>query len=196
VTKEQRSAAKAINFGVAYGIGANALSESAGISFAEARDFIDKYFLTFPKVSEFIENTKELAHSQGYIETIFGRRRYLPELKSHIPYLRAAGERMAVNAPIQGANADAIKLAMIELHKLVAERWGLQKDAEVKMLLQVHDELVFEVKHGLEAEAARLIREKMESAIELRVPVKVDVRIGKSWGELENFEDAHEEPNV
>lgn len=193
VTKEQRSAAKAINFGVAYGIGANALSESAGISFAEARDFIDKYFLTFPKVSEYIENTKELAHSQGYIETIFGRRRYLPELKSHIPYLRAAGERMAVNAPIQGANADAIKLAMIELHKLVAARWGLKKDADVKMLLQVHDELVFEVKHGLEAEAARLIKEKMESAISLRVPVKVDVRIGKSWGELENFEDEHEE---
>jgi DNA polymerase-1 len=195
VTKTQRSAAKAINFGVAYGIGANALSESAGISRDEARAFIEKYFVTFKKVGEYLENTKALAYAQGYIETMFGRRRYLPELKSQIPYLRAAGERMAVNAPIQGANADAIKLAMIELHKLVAERWGLQKDADVKMLLQVHDELVFEVKRGLGDEIAKLLKEKMEGTIKLRVPVKVDVRIGKSWGELEKFEDEHEDVN-
>ena len=193
VTKTQRSAAKAINFGVAYGIGANALSESAGISRDEARAFIDKYFLTFAKVGEYLENTKALAYSQGYIETLYGRRRYLPELKSQIPYLRAAGERMAVNAPIQGTNADAIKLAMIELHKLVAERWGLQKDADVKMLLQVHDELVFEVKRGLGNEIAKLLKEKMTDAIKLRVPVKVDVRVGRSWGELENVEDEHED---
>jgi DNA polymerase-1 len=102
---------------------------------------------------------------------------------------------MAVNAPIHGANADAIKLAMIELHHLVAARWGLQPDAEVKMLLQVHDELVFEVKRGLGNEIAKLLKEKMEGTIKLRVPVKVDVRIGKSWGELENFEDEHEEVN-
>jgi DNA polymerase-1 len=196
VTKTQRSAAKAINFGVAYGIGANALSESAGISRDEARAFIDKYFLTFAKVGEYLENTKALSYSQGYIETLFGRRRYLPELKSQIPYLRAAGERMAVNAPIQGTNADAIKLAMIELHKFVAERWGLQKDADVKMLLQVHDELVFEVKRGLGNEIAKLLKEKMTDAIKLRVPVKVDVRVGRSWGELENAEDEHEETNI
>ena len=189
VTKTQRSAAKAINFGVAYGIGANALSESAGISREEARAFIEKYFLTFTKVGEYLENTKALAYSQGYIETMFGRRRYLPELKSQIPYLRAAGERMAVNAPIQGANADAIKLAMIELHHFVAVRWGLETDADVKMLLQVHDELVFEVKAGLGNEIAKLLKEKMEGTIELRVPVRVDVRVGKSWGELEKFED-------
>jgi DNA polymerase-1 len=127
------------------------------------------------------------------VETLFGRRRYLPELKSHIPYLRAAGERMAVNAPIQGTNADAIKLAMIELHHLVASRWGLHQDADVKMLLQVHDELVFEVKAGLGSEIGKLLKEKMEGTIQLRVPVKVDVRIGKSWGELEKFEDEHEE---
>jgi DNA polymerase-1 len=196
VTKTQRSAAKAINFGIAYGMGANALAESAGISRDEARAFIDKYFLTFAKVGEYLENTKALAYSQGYIETLYGRRRYLPELKSHIPYLRAAGERMAVNAPIQGANADAIKLAMIELHKLVAERWGLDKAADVKMLLQVHDELVFEVKRGLGAEIAALLKEKMTDAIKLRVPVKVDVRVGRSWGELENFEEEHDEPNI
>ena len=196
VTKTQRSAAKAINFGVAYGIGANALSESAGISRDEARAFIDKYFLTFAKVGEYLENTKALAYSQGYIETLYGRRRYLPELRSQIPYLRAAGERMAVNAPIQGTNADAIKLAMIELHKFVAERWGLQKDADVKMLLQVHDELVFEVKRGLGSEIAKLLKEKMEGTIKLRVPVKVDVRVGRSWGELENVEDEHDEPNI
>jgi len=193
VTKTQRSAAKAINFGVAYGIGANALAESAGISRDEARAFIEKYFVTFKKVGEYLENTKALAYSQGYIETMFGRRRYLPELKSQIPYLRAAGERMAVNAPIQGANADAIKLAMIELHKFVAERWGLSKEADVKMLLQVHDELVFEVKRGLGAEIAKLLKEKMTDAIKLRVPVKVDVRVGRSWGELENVEDEHED---
>ncbi len=196
VTKTQRSAAKAINFGVAYGIGANALSESAGISRDEARAFIDKYFLTFAKVGEYLENTKALAYSQGYIETLFGRRRYLPELKSQIPYLRAAGERMAVNAPIQGTNADAIKLAMIELHKFVAERWGLQSDADVKMLLQVHDELVFEVKRGLGVEIAKLLKEKMTDAIKLRVPVKVDVRVGRSWGELENVEEEHDGPNI
>lgn len=193
VTKEQRSAAKAINFGVAYGIGANALSESAGISRDEARAFIEKYFLTFKKVGDFLENTKALAYRQGYVETIFGRRRYLPELRSNIPYLRAAGERMAVNAPIQGSNADAIKLAMIDLHAYVAERYGLDREADVKMLLQVHDELVFEAKTGLAEAIAPVIKQKMESAITLRVPVIVDVRVGKSWGELEKFEDEHED---
>ncbi len=196
VTKEQRSAAKAINFGIAYGMGENALAESAGIPRTEARAFIEKYFLTFPKVREYLDNTKTLAYAQGYIETIFGRRRYLPELKSNIPYLRAAGERMAVNAPIQGTNADAIKLAMIELNKIIAERWGLQPDAGAKMILQVHDELVFEVKHGMAAIILPLIREKMESAIKLRVPVKVDIRVGRSWGELENAEEKHDEPNI
>jgi DNA polymerase-1 len=196
VTKEQRSAAKAINFGIAYGMGENALAESAGIPRHEARAFIDKYFLTFPKVGEWLENTKALAYAQGYVETLFGRRRYLPELKSHIPYLRAAGERMAINAPIQGTNADAIKLAMVELHKILAERFGLQTDADAKMILQVHDELVFEVKKGLAKILLPIIREKMEGAIQLRVPVKVDIRVGKSWGELENIEEEHEEPNI
>jgi DNA polymerase I len=196
VTKEQRSAAKAINFGIAYGMGENALAESAGIPRHEARAFIEKYFLTFPKVREYLDNAKELAYAQGYVETIFGRRRYLPELRSNIPYLRAAGERMAVNAPIQGTNADAIKLAMIELNKIIAERWGLHADASVKMLLQVHDELVFEVKKGFASAIVPIIREKMEGAIKLRVPVKVDIRIGRSWGELENVEDEHDEPNI
>jgi DNA polymerase I len=196
VTKAQRSAAKAVNFGVAYGIGANALAESSGVSKEEARAFIEKYFLTFSKVSEYLENAKALAHSQGYVETLFGRRRYLPELMSNIPYLRAAGERMAVNAPIQGTNADAIKLAMVDLHNFIAERWGLHPDAGVKMLLQVHDELVFEVKRGLADELVPIIKSKMESAIALRVPVVVDVRTGKSWGELEKFEDEHDELDI
>jgi DNA polymerase I len=185
VTKEQRSAAKAVNFGIAYGVGANALAENAGITRDEARAFIEKYFLTFGRVGDFLERVKEDARRLGYTETLFGRRRYLPELKSHIPYLRAAGERMAINAPIQGTNADAIKLAMIELHAYLADRFGLGPDAEAKMLLQVHDELVFEAKHGLEHELAGVIKEKMEKAITLSVPVVVDVRIGKSWGELE-----------
>ncbi len=188
VTKEQRSAAKAVNFGIAYGIGPNALSENAGISREEARAFIEKYFLTFGKVREYLDNAKEQACIDGYVSTVFGRRRYIPELKSHIPYLRAAGERMAINAPIQGTNADAIKLAMIDLHHYLAGRFGLGPDAEAKMLLQVHDELVFEVKRGLAKELSAVIKEKMEGAIELRVPVVVDVRIGKSWGELEKFE--------
>ena len=192
VTKEQRSAAKAVNFGVAYGIGANSLAESAGIPREEARAFIEKYFLTFRKVADYIENVKALAHSQGYVETLFGRRRYLPELRSQIPYLRAAGERMAVNAPIQGTNADGIKLAMIDLHSYIAQRFGLGREAEAKMLLQVHDELVFEVRTGLAQELAPIIREKMEEAIKLSVPVVVDVRFGKSWGELEKLEDEHE----
>jgi DNA polymerase-1 len=196
VTKDQRSAAKAINFGIAYGMGENALSESAGIPRHEARAFIEKYFLTFPKVREYLDNAKELAYAQGYVETIFGRRRYLPELRSNIPYLRAAGERMAVNAPIQGTNADAIKLAMIELNKIIAERWGLHPGAQVKMLLQVHDELVFEVKKGTAPAIVPAIREKMEGAVKLRVPVKVDIRIGRSWGELENVEEEHDEPNI
>jgi len=193
VTKEQRYAAKAINFGIAYGMGANALAESAGIPREEARAFIDKYFLTFPKVREYIDNTKELAHAQGYAETLFGRRRYLPELHSNIPYLRAAGERMAVNAPIQGTNADAIKLAMIELHHWIGERYGFGADAQVRMLLQVHDELVFETKKGLAEEVIGVIKEKMEHAVMLRVPVVIDVRIGSSWGELENAAEEHEE---
>jgi DNA polymerase-1 len=187
VTKTQRSAAKAINFGIAYGIGANALAESAGISREEARAFIEKYFLTFKKVGVYLENAKNAAYRQGYVETLFGRKRYLPELKSQIPYLRAAGERMAINAPIQGTNADAIKLAMIELNRVVAERWGLGSAADVKMLIQVHDELVFEAKRELAAGVAALVKETMEAAIKLSVPVKVDLRTGKNWGELETI---------
>jgi len=193
VTKEQRYAAKAINFGIAYGMGANALAESAGIPREEARAFIEKYFLTFGNVREYLTNTKALAAAQGYVETFFGRRRYLPELKSNIPYLRAAGERMAINAPIQGTNADAIKLAMIDLHRWIGEHYGYGSDAPVKMLLQVHDELVFEIEKGLAAKVASTIKKKMEGAISLRVPVVVECRIGRSWGELEKFEDEHED---
>ncbi|NIW79957.1 MAG: DNA polymerase I, partial [Calditrichae bacterium] len=140
VDKDMRRAAKAINFGVIYGQGPHGLAQSADITFMEAKDFIEKYFIAYKDVKEYLDRTKALAHKFGYVETIFGRRRYLPDIKSNIQQVRAAAERMAINMPVQGTAADIMKMAMIRVHQ------GLPKVCKAaKMILQVHDELVFEV---------------------------------------------------
>ena len=182
VTKEMRRAAKEVNFGVLYGMGAYGLSWRAEISPAEAKDFIDKYFSEFSGVKKYIEQNLAFTKKEGYCETLFGRRRYLPELKSSNYQLRAAAERMAINHPVQGTAADLMKMAMIE----VSSKLKIQnsKPGEIKMLLQVHDELVFEVKKGLEKEVGELVKETMENVVKLRVPIRVDVHSGHSWGEI------------
>lgn len=177
VTKEMRRAAKEINFGVLYGMGTYGLSWRAEIPHWQAKDFIKKYFEQFSGVKKYIDQTIEFTRKEGYCETLFGRRRYIPELNSQNFQLRSAAERMAINHPIQGTAADLIKMAMIEVQpKLV----GLS----AKMILQVHDELVFEVKKGQEEKVEKIVKETMENVVKLRVPVKVEVNIGHSWGEM------------
>lgn len=180
VTPEIRQAAKTINFGVTYGMGPRALSLSAGISFDEARQFIAKYFTVYEGVRNFMEETREKARESGYVETLFGRRRYLPEIYSSIPMVRAEAERMAINMPVQGTAADIIKVAMI---KIAA---GLPKiSPTAKMILQVHDELVFEVAATDVKKVASFVKKTMEEAVELKVPLLVEIETGNNWGEME-----------
>lgn len=181
VTPVMRSNAKAINFGIIYGMGPHSLAESIGVSFTEAKDFIARYFSVFKEVKRFLDETRALAHSTGYVETLLGRRRYLPEINSGMPQLRNSAERMAVNAPIQGTAADLIKLAMIEVNNL------LKNKSEIKMLLQVHDELVFEVKEESVKKYSEPIQIIMENVLKLRVPIKVEAEVGDNWGEMKEI---------
>jgi len=178
VTPEMRSAAKAINFGIIYGMGPHSLAESINVSFVEAKEFIARYFSVFKEVKKYLDETRVLAHTTGYVETLLGRRRYLLDINSGMPQLRNAAERMAVNAPIQGTAADLIKLAMIETQQL------LKDDSDIKMLLQVHDELVFEVKEEKVKKYAEMVRKIMEEVLTLRVPVKVEAEAGDNWGDM------------
>ena len=189
VSFEQRRAAKAINFGILYGMGANSLAASAGLSREEASNFIKRYLDVYKGLRAYMEQAKVQARSMGYVETLFGRKRYLPDINSGVPYLKAEAERMAINMPIQGTNADIIKIAMAQLHERIGKDYGFEQDAEVKMLLQVHDELVFEVKEDIAKEVAVWIRGHMTGAAELKVPLDVGVEIGKNWGDLESFEE-------
>ena len=178
VTKEMRRAAKEINFGVLYGMGTYGLSWRAEIPVWQAKQFIEKYFREFNGVKRYIDQTLEFTRKEGYCETLFGRRRYIPELHAQNFQLRSAAERMAINHPIQGTAADLIKMAMIELEKVLPDY------LDVKMILQVHDELVFEVKKGKEKEFGENLKEIMEGVVKLRVPVRVDVIYNNSWGEM------------
>jgi DNA polymerase-1 len=178
VTYEMRSTAKTVNFGLIYGQSAYGLARQLGIGVDEARAFIDRYFERFPGVRGYMDDTLAEAEEKGYVETLLNRRRYFPELadtrSSH--RRRQAAERMAINTPIQGSAADIIKLAMIRLHRRLAEE-GLAG----RMLLQVHDEVVLEVPEDEVASTAEVVREAMEGAITLDVPLKVDVEMGKNW---------------
>jgi DNA polymerase-1 len=176
VTKDMRARAKTINFATIYGQGAHALSQQLKISFAEAKDFIEKYFVRFSKVREYLDSRKAFAREHGYVQTIFNRRRYIPELRDRNFNIRAFGERTAQNSPIQGSAADLIKIAMIKIHHALADQ-----QLDTRMLLQVHDELVFEVPSP-ELEAAQaLVKHQMEHATELSVPLVVDVGVGENW---------------
>lgn len=179
VTSEQRRAAKAINFGILYGQGPHGLAQVAGISYAEAKEFIQKYFEVYAGFLEYIESTKALARKLGYVETLFGRRRPVPEIVSKLPAVRAQAERVAVNMPLQGTAADLIKLAMIHLAKSLPE-----VSAEAKMVLQVHDELVFEVPEADVARVARHVCEVMEGVEKVGVPIVVESKTGKTWGSM------------
>lgn len=170
-----RRTAKAVNFGIAYGQGAFGLAETLGIPRGEASDIIAKYFLRFAKVKQFMEDIVEQAKQQGYVETMFGRRRYLDEFKSKNMNVRKFGERAAINAPIQGSASDLVKLAMIKLHGEIT----------IPMLLQVHDELLFECDKEDAEENIEIIKPIMENVIKMKVPLKVNVGAGHSW------EDAH-----
>ncbi|HSG27704.1 MAG TPA: DNA polymerase I, partial [Candidatus Krumholzibacterium sp.] len=176
VTREMRGAAKTINFGVMYGQGPRALSQQLRIPFEEARDFIEEYFRQYPGIAGFIEGAKESAREKGYAETLLGRRRPLPDISSENGRLRSFAERIAVNTPIQGTAADMIKLAMIAIDSRIREE-GLAS----RMILQVHDELVFDVLPEELEPMKRLVRELMESAVELDVPLKVDMGTGATW---------------
>ncbi|MBI2645314.1 DNA polymerase I [Candidatus Uhrbacteria bacterium] len=188
VTKDMRRAAKEVNFGVIYGMGAQGLSESAGISYGEAQDFIERYFRAYPNVRAFLDETIRFGKKHGYAETLLGRRRYLPELTSHIPYIRAAAERMAINMPVQGSAADYMKLAMIAVFENVIRQMNggideIQKKP-IRMILQVHDELVFEVRGDILEDVIRQLKKEMESVAQLAVPLLVECSSGKNWGEL------------
>lgn len=182
VTNAMRYAAKEVNFGVLYGMGAFGLASRTGIPVAEAQDFIDRYFDVFSGIRTYVDDIKETARKNGYVETLFKRRRYLPEIHSHMPEVRAAAERMAINLPIQGTQADLLKKAMIEVHALI---WPLKDD--IRMILQVHDELVFEIRKEKEIVLARKIKNLMEEVIELAVPVHVDVESGLNWGDMKEL---------
>jgi len=183
VTPEMRRLAKGINFGLSYGQTAYGLAQATGLTQAEAENFIKTYFERFPRVREYIDCTKALATRRGYVETLLGRRRYFPELQegSRAPHnVRQAVERMAINAPIQGTAADIIKIAMIRLHRALQER-GLR----ARMILQVHDELVVEAPDDERLTVSSLMREVMESAFELKAPLKADLKMGQNWEEME-----------
>ncbi|MFZ3274874.1 MAG: DNA polymerase I [Lutibacter sp.] len=176
VTRTQRNDAKAVNFGIIYGQGAFTLADQLNKSRAEAKELIDNYYKTFPKLKEFIAGQMELAREQGYVETILGRRRYLKNINSQNAVVRAGDERNAVNAPIQGSAADIIKIAMINIYKILND--GHYKS---KMLLQVHDELVFDIHHEELAVLKPKIKHEMEHAFTLSVPLIVEMGEGKNW---------------
>jgi DNA polymerase-1 len=191
VTREMRRKAKVINFGILYGMGVNALRGNLGegTSREEAQEFLNAYFNTFTVLSEYLEETKEYARKNGYTETLFGRRRHFPGIHSSAPFIRASAERMAINAPVQGTAADLMRIAMIDVHNYLQKD---KKGEDVRMLLQVHDELVFEVKkEKLEVERKKLaaiMEAVMHEKENLGVPIAVGVSVGKNWGELEAIE--------
>jgi DNA polymerase-1 len=176
VTSEMRARAKTINFATIYGQGAHALSRQLKIEHAEARTFIARYFERFSGIRRYLDGMVEFAREHGYVQTIFGRRRYIPELRERNFNIRAFGERTAANSPIQGSAADLIKIAMIKIHSLIRER-----ELQARMLLQVHDELVFESPSDELESLKTLVRDQMENATKLSVPLVVDVGVGKNW---------------
>jgi DNA polymerase-1 len=178
VTSNQRRSAKAINFGLIYGMGAQKLGKDIGVDTKTAKAYIDVYFARYPGVREYMERTRAQAADQGYVETFFGRRLYLPDINSNKPQERAAAERTAINAPMQGTAADIIKKAMV-----LVDNWLTDSGLDAKVILQVHDELVLEVREDLVAQVSEKIREHMSAAAQLDVPLVVDVGVGDNWDE-------------
>jgi len=180
VTPDMRRVAKTVNFGVIYGMSDYGLEQATELSREEAAQFIAAYFEKYPGVKQYIESTKEQAKELGYVQTLLGRRRSIPEIDSPNRQVREAAERMAINMPVQGTSADIIKVAMINLQREMDKR-----QLKSKMLLQVHDELIFEVPKDELEEMRQLVPQIMSDALELSVPLKVDVKVGNNWGEME-----------
>jgi DNA polymerase-1 len=178
VTYEQRSAAKAINFGLMYGMGAFRLARDLKITRPEAQTYIDRYFERFSSVKAFMDGTIESGRELGYVTTMLGRRRYVPELRSKNFNRRAGAERAAINTPVQGTAADIIKLAMLRVDRVLK-----QNNSGARMLLQVHDELVFDVPTGEADEVSSVIKQEMESVVALDVPLVVQIAHGNNWNE-------------
>jgi DNA polymerase-1 len=179
ITKQMRHAAKAVNFGTMYGQGPHALSQLTGMTFQQAREFIDRYFEVRPKIKKFIEKTRETATKQGYVENLFGRRRPTPDVKSSNFAVREAAYRAAVNMPLQDSAADLMKLFMAKVDKLLREQHN-----DCNMLLQIHDSVLVECPEPVSQHICDFIKETMENAYKLPVKLDVDVTIGKNWGEL------------
>lgn len=178
VTKEMRYQAKAVNFGILYGQGPYGLARELKIPMWQASDFIKAYFHQYPKVSEYLEECKEKVRKEGYAQTLFGRKRPIAEIFSKNPSIRAAAERLAVNTPLQGTTADIIKLAMIRIDSILKER-----NPDGFMILQIHDELIFEIPDREVETFKKIVKENMEHVIDLNVPLLVDIEVGKNWGE-------------
>ncbi|WP_130908057.1 DNA polymerase I [Pseudomonas sp. Sample_16] len=178
VTSDQRRSAKAINFGLIYGMGAQKLGKDIGVDTKTAKAYIDTYFARYPGVRQYMDRTRAQAAEQGYVETFFGRRLYLPEINSNKPQERAAAERTAINAPMQGTAADIIKKAMVAV-----DEWLASSGLDAKVILQVHDELVLEVREDLVDQVSSDIRKHMSGAAQLNVPLLVEVGVGNNWDE-------------
>ncbi|HND13450.1 MAG TPA: DNA polymerase, partial [Pseudomonadales bacterium] len=178
VDDDQRRSAKAINFGLIYGMSAFGLAKQLGVRRAAAQAYIDRYFARYPGVHDYMDRTRRQAAADGYVETLFGRRLYLPDIRSRNPASRQAAERTAINAPMQGSAADIIKRAMIAM-----DAWLLDSGFPARMLLQVHDELVFEVREDAVDELGNRVRELMSGAATLAVELLVDIGSGSTWDE-------------
>ena len=178
VTPKLRRNAKAVNFGILYGISSFGLSEDLGMSMKEAKEFIDNYLETYPGIKEYMDNLKKEAYKNGYVKTLFGRVRVIDELKSNNFMVRSSGERMALNTPIQGTSADIIKIAMINVHNELKKR-----NLNAKMIIQVHDEILIDCPKNELDEVIKIVKDKMENVYKLRVPLKVDINYGNNWYE-------------
>jgi DNA polymerase-1 len=176
INSDERSMAKMVNFGLAYGMSDFGLSSRAGISRQAAQEFINSYFAAYSGISYYMMHIKEIAREQGYVSTLYGRRRWIPELQARNSSLRGAGERMAINMPIQGTAADIVKIAMIRLWDRLTS-----SGSRARILLQVHDELLLEVPKSDLNETAVIVRDEMQNAVKLDVPLTVDVKSGADW---------------
>jgi len=183
VSPNLRRHAKVINFGIAYGMSSYGLSQDLDIPVEEAQDYIDKYFERFSGVKEYMDQTIKKVKECGYAETMFGRRRYIPEINSSNYHRRSFAERTAINTPVQGTAADIMKKSMIDVYNALKD-----EDLDLNILLQVHDELVFEVAESDLEKAAKLIKDKMENTAELDVPLLVDLQTGENWRDKKDYE--------
>jgi DNA polymerase-1 len=178
VTSDQRRTAKTINFGLIYGMSPFGLARQLGIDRGSAQRYVERYFARYPGVKRFMDETRQSARDTGFVETVYGRRLYLPDIRSGNAAMRQYAERSAINAPMQGTAADIIKRAMITV-----DAWCQREDAPARLIMQVHDELVLEVRSDAAESVATAIRDRMTAAGELRVPLRVDIGMGANWDE-------------